>query len=194
MPVAVAEFADAIDEVASSWRADRVQRQGRRHLDPADFDLLRDAGVLRLVVPVDAGGLWQSMTSSVRAICGIYRRLAAADPSVALVSSMHPAVLAFWIASPDPSQVLWEEQREAVFASAAAGDQWATITSEPGSGGDIARTRAKASPLDAESFLPGLTYAVTGDKHFGSGLGVSRRHHCDGFSSTSRAGPAGLPG
>lgn len=88
---------------------------------------------------------------------------------------MHPAVLAFWVASPDSSQPGWEEQRRAVFASAAAGEQWATITSEPGSGGDLARTRATATPFEAEQFLPGRTYAVTGDKHFGSGLGVAHR-------------------
>ena len=68
---------------------------------------------------------------------------------------MHPAVIAFWLASPDPSQPDWEEQRQAVFASAAAGEQWGTITSEPGSGGDIARTRSTATPVDAQPFLPG---------------------------------------
>ena len=171
----VAGIADAIGEIAAGWRDDRAQRQARRHLDRADFELLRNTGLLALIAPVDAGGLWESMTSSARAVCEIYRRLAAADPSVALVSSMHPSVIAFWLASPDPSQVEWEEQRRAVFASAVAGEQWGTITSEPGSGGDISRTRAVATPLDAEPFLPGGMYAVTGDKHFGSGLGVTDR-------------------
>ncbi len=62
-----------------------------------------------------------------------------------------------------------------MFASALDGVQWGTITSEPGSGGDIARTRAVATPLDAEPFLVGRMYAVTGDKHFGSGSGVTDR-------------------
>ncbi|MEY2453204.1 MAG: hypothetical protein QOD92_2778 [Acidimicrobiaceae bacterium] len=88
---------------------------------------------------------------------------------------MHPSVIAFWLASPDPSQIDWEEQRRAVFASAVAGEQWGTITSEPGSGGDIARTRAAAVPIESEALLPGLTYAVTGDKHFGSGMGMTDR-------------------
>ncbi len=88
---------------------------------------------------------------------------------------MHPAVIAFWLASPDPSQPDWEEQRHAVFASAVAGEQWGTITSEPGSGGDIGRTRATASPVDAQPFLPGGAYVVTGDKHFGSGFGITDR-------------------
>jgi len=88
---------------------------------------------------------------------------------------MHAAVIAFWLASPDAAQPDWEDQRRAVFASAVAGDQWGTITSEPGSGGDIARTRSLASPQDANGVIPGRTYTVTGDKHFGSGSGITDR-------------------
>ena len=175
MSVTAAEVAGAVDQITAAWRADRAERQARRHLDPVDFQLLRNAGLLTLAAPVDQGGLWEGMESSVRPMCEGYRLLASADPSVALVSSMHPAVIGFWLASPDPSQERWEEQRRAVFASAVAGDQWGTITSEPGSGGDIARTRAVAAPLSAESDLPGRTYAVSGDKHFGSGLGINDR-------------------
>ena len=175
MPRTLAEIAEAVDAIATQWRADRTRRQSRRHLDANDFAQLRDVGLLSVVVPVDSGGVWKSLEASARAACEIYRDLGSADPSVALVSSMHPSVIAFWLASPDPSQVDWEDQRQAVFASALAGDQWGTITSEPGSGGDIARTRATATPVEAESFLPGLTYAVNGDKHFGSGMGVTDR-------------------
>jgi alkylation response protein AidB-like acyl-CoA dehydrogenase len=172
---AAADLERSIDEIAAQWRADRSERQTRRHLDRRDFDLLRDAGLLKLAAPRDAGGLWERAESSARTACELYRRLASADPSVALVSCMHPSVIAFWLASPDPSQPDWEEQRQAVFASAAAGEQWGTITSEPGSGGDISRTRATAAPLDAEPFLSGSAYSVTGDKHFGSGFGITDR-------------------
>lgn len=171
---AMGDLENSIDEVAAQWRADRSKRQARRHLDRGDFDLLRDAGLLRLPAPQDAGGLWEGAASSARRACEIYRRLAAADPSVALVSSMH-WVINFWLATPDPSQPAWEEQRRAVFASAVAGEQWGTITSEPGSGGDISLTRSTASPVDTPSFLPGGAYAVTGDKHFGSGFGITDR-------------------
>src|SRR5262245_564599 len=131
----IREVEENVTRIAEQWRSDRGERQSRRHLERADFDALREAGLLKLPAPSECGGLWQG-TESLRAICEIYRRLAAADPSVALVSSMHPAVIAFWLASPDPSQPAWEEQRAAVFASAVAGEQWGTITSEPGSGGD----------------------------------------------------------
>lgn len=173
--LSMADVAHAIGDIATSWRGDRQERQARRHLDRDDFALLRDAGLLKVAVPADAGGLWEGTAPSARAVCEIYRGLAAADPSVALVSAMHPSVLAYWVANPDPSQPAWEDQRRAVFESAAGGDQWGTITSEPGSGGDISRTRAVATPLDAPPFLEGDSYAVTGDKHFGSGMGVTDR-------------------
>jgi alkylation response protein AidB-like acyl-CoA dehydrogenase len=175
MSLNIGEVSAATGEIAARWRTQRAERQSRRHLDRADFDALRDAGLLSLIAPVHMGGLWHSTEASIRSTCDVYRRLAAADPSVALVSSMHPSVIAFWLASPDPSQPAWEEQRGAVFASAMAGEQWGTITSEPGSGGDISRTRAVATPSDIASPLPGRSYAVTGDKHFGSGMGITDR-------------------
>jgi alkylation response protein AidB-like acyl-CoA dehydrogenase len=167
--------AQKVGQIADGWRAQRSERQTRRHLDSADFAALRDAGLLAMPVPVDAGGVWDGMSTSAQPLCETYRALAGADASVALVSSMHPAVIAFWLASPDPTQPDWERQRNAVFASALAGEQWGTITSEPGSGGDILKTRATAAALDGESFLPGRAYAVSGDKHFGSGMGVTDR-------------------
>ncbi len=175
MPLSVGEVQTSISAIASTWQGERAERQGRRHLDRSDFDRLRDAGLLLLPVPVGAGGLWQGVEPSLRPMCEIYRDLARGDPSVALVSSMHPAVIAFWLASPDLSQADWEAQRAAVFAGAAAGEQWGTITSEPGSGGDISRSRAVATPLDVEPFMVGRPYAVTGDKHFGSGSGITDR-------------------
>ena len=151
----VSDVADAVDAIGQKWVTDRTERQARRHLDPDDFGQLRDTGLLTLIAPVDTGGLWEGTAQSMRPLCEIYRRLASADPSVALVSTMHPAVIAFWLASPAADQPDWEEQRRAVFASAVAGQQWGTITSEPGSGGDISRTRAVATPADAEAVLPG---------------------------------------
>lgn len=163
-----------IEQLAAEWRAARPERQARRHLDSADFARLAEAGFLHLAVPEEQGGLWRSVTESTRPICEALRALAAADPSVALVASMHPTVLSFWLVRPDGARPAWTEQREAVIASAAAGHQWGTMTSEPGSGGDILRTRAQAQRDDTSSGpLPGDAYRVSGDKHFGSGSGVT---------------------
>ena len=160
--------------LARHWRDDRAARQARRHLDRADFDALRGIGFLDLVVPEDCGGPWRSVPESTRSIATVLRTLAAGDPSVALVASMHPSVVGFWLARPDPSQPAWEDQRRAVFETARDGQQWGTITSEPGSGGDISRTKAVAQPDPrTPGTLPGAMYSLTGDKHFGSGMGVT---------------------
>lgn len=174
---------DATDELAAKWAAERPERQRRRHLEHDDFAALADAGLLRAIVPLDQGGMWTSAAQTARPLCGVLRTLAAADSSVALVSAMHPAVLSFWMASPDPDQPRWEEQRRAVAATAYEGMQWGTVTSEPGSGGDIARTRTTAEPLDGGAPAPrtngqpeappGDRHVLNGDKHFGSGLGVT---------------------
>ncbi len=167
-------LASDIADIADEWRADRPERQARRSLDPADFERLAKAGFLHVAVPEESGGLWRSVAETTRPICETLRTIAAADPSVALVASMHPAVLGFWLARPDETRPQWTEQRAAVFATAAEGAQWGTITSEPGSGGDILRTRAQATPDgSADGAVPGATYRITGDKHFGSGSGVT---------------------
>lgn len=167
------QLQDELEAIGARWRSERKERQKRRHLDPEDFAALRRAGFWSSVVPGEMGGQWESPRTSARPVCEGLRKLAAGDSSVALVSSMHPAVIAFWLANPDSTQPDWEAQRRAVFSTAAAGEQWGTITSEPGSGGDMSRTRATAHRDDAPSSLPGRSYRVTGDKHFGSGLGVT---------------------
>ena len=175
MPSGEASFQDRLTPIADLWRTQRAERLTRRHLDQTDFDALREAGFLLTVVPEDLGGLWRDAGSSARVVCDALRLLASADPAVALVSAMHPSVVSFWLLNPDDSQPQWREQRRAVFESAASGEQWGTITSEPGSGGDISRTRSTAVPADSEQFLVGNTFLVTGDKHFGSGSGVVDR-------------------
>ncbi len=173
MDVSWTHLTGEVEVIAGEWRSARTERQARRHLDPEDFARLNDAGFLHVAVPEEGGGLWRSVAETTRPICEVLRTLAAADPSVALVASMHPAVLAFWLAKPDPSREAWTQQREAVCATAADGLQWGTITSEPGSGGDMLRTKSLAEPDDADGPIPGASYRVTGDKHFGSGSGVT---------------------
>jgi alkylation response protein AidB-like acyl-CoA dehydrogenase len=162
----------AVAKAAAAFAADRAARQQRTSLDAADFELLADAGLQRTGLPVERGGLWSSLGESTRDICEIFRTLAGGDPAVALVCSMHPAVLAFWLATPavddDPPGVAaaWTAQRDEVFASVEQGAWWGTITSEPGSGGDVRRSKASAV-RDGDGWL------VSGQKHFGSGTGVS---------------------
>lgn len=160
--------------IADEWRSERAERLTRTGLHPADFERLRRAGLTLLPVPVEHGGAWVDVATSAAPICAALRTLAAGDASPALVSAMHPAVLAFWLANEADGSPAWAEQRSAVVAAAAAGAQWGTVTSEPGSGGDVSRTRAVAEPLAADDDvdIPGDRYAISGDKHFGSGTGV----------------------
>ena len=48
----------------------------------------------------EMGGVWQSGARSTRPTGAIFRTLARVDPSVALVATMHPTVLALWLEEP----------------------------------------------------------------------------------------------
>ena len=160
-----------VEQVSREFARDRRERQSRRELVQADFDQLADAGFLLTGVPAEMGGIWEDTQRSVRPICALLRILAHGDSSVALVSSMHPAVLGFWLATPHVAssyQDAWATQRTHVAETARAGAQWGTIISEPGTGGDVAKTKTIARPASGDS-----AYTVTGQKHFGSGLGVT---------------------
>lgn len=159
---------ERVKVIAETFAADRPARQLRRSLDPADFAALREAGFFLTGIPAEFGGLWTDAAGSSRSVCEILRALAHGDSSVALVSSMHPAVLSFWLSTPKvPPEFAdaWAAQRRAIFEPAAR-ELWGTITSEPGSGGDVGRTKAAAVRGNGVFYL-------TGTKHFGSGSGIS---------------------
>ena len=155
--------------MAETFAADRKARQLRTELHRDDFDLLAEAGLPLSGLPTERGGLWANLFESTRGICELYRVLGGADPSVALVSAMHPSVLAFWLAVPDvpdPDRDAWRAQRDHAFDTVEAGAWWGTITSEPGSGGDVSRSKATA-------VRDGDQWRLTGAKHFGSGSGIT---------------------
>jgi alkylation response protein AidB-like acyl-CoA dehydrogenase len=156
--------------VAEGFAEDRPSRQIRRHLDAKDFDALAGAGYLLTGIPAEMGGLWSDLARSTRPISEILRTIARADASVALVSSMHPAVLSFWLSqpqAPEPFTKAWQDQSRFVAQTALDGCWWGTITSEPGSGGDVGRTRALAKPAENGAHF------ISGQKHFGSGSGIA---------------------
>lgn len=166
----MATIAENVGRVSAQFARERRERQTRRELDPADFDQLKDAGLHLTGVLAEQGGMWESVSQSTRPICELLRVVAHGDSSVALVCAMHPSVLAFWLATPQvppASQAAWEAQRQLCSQLAAEGAWWGTITSEPGSGGDIYQTKTAARPETPDS------YRVTGQKHFGSGSGIT---------------------
>jgi alkylation response protein AidB-like acyl-CoA dehydrogenase len=159
-----------VSRLSQEFAANRRERQLRRHLEPADFKAIADCGYLLVGVPESMGGIWRDAATSNRAVCEILRTLARGDPSVALVSSMHSAVLSFWLnnpVAPEPYAQAWSEQCRFVAQTALDGHFWGTITSEPGSGGDVTKTRTIATPQ------PDGGYRLKGQKHFGSGSGIT---------------------
>lgn len=167
----IATILKAIPKLAEEWAVERLDRQQRTEADPADFQRLSELGVPLMAVPVEFGGTWESLCQSARPICTMLRALAQGDPSIALSSSMHHLVLSSWrIPSvPEPYTAAWAKQREAVFQTVLEeGAWWGTIISEPGSGGDIGQTKSGAQPVN-----PPLEYRLSGQKHFGSGSGLT---------------------
>ena len=154
-----------LEVIAADFSEDTIVRQKRRQLEVIDFERIAEAGFLMTGVPLDRGGLWQRPSSCIRDYSRMVRVLAHGDPSVALVSAMHPAVSAFFLAveEVDDEPEAWAAQRQQIFDSASR-EWWGTIMSEPGSGGDIMRTKTLARQS-------GKGYLLTGDKHFGSGSG-----------------------
>ena len=65
-------------------------------------------------------------------------------------------------ANANPDRV--KQQLAEVYRSVKEGHWWGTITSEPGSGGDVTRSQATARRAGGK-----LDYRLTGRKHFGSG-------------------------
>jgi alkylation response protein AidB-like acyl-CoA dehydrogenase len=156
--------------LAQEWAAQRADRQQRTKGDPADYESLRKIGVPLLAVPSQFGGTWESLSQSARPICTMLRTLAQGDPSITLSSAMHQLVLSAWRIPtvPEPHTQAWSQQRKEVFQTVLDGAWWGTIVSEPGSGGDTGLTSTMAQPDQ-----PPLKYRLTGQKHFGSGSGLT---------------------
>lgn len=165
------EILENIKEVSRRFAQDQKERQRRRELHKEDFDLLKEAGYNLMAVPVDQGGAYIDSRQTTRPQTEMLRILAHGDPSVALVASMHPAVISTWLEvpeAPEPYAKSWEDQRRWVFDTAIEGHWWGTIISEPGTGGDTSKTRAPAvKNPDGEGYL------ISGQKHFGSGSGMT---------------------
>jgi alkylation response protein AidB-like acyl-CoA dehydrogenase len=169
------EVLSNVAKVAAGFAGDRSARQRRRKLERADFVALAEAGFLLTGLPEAQGGLWRDVASSVRPISEILRVIARGDSSVALVCSMHPAVLSFWLAQPRPPAqhaAAWDEQLRWLGQTVVDGHFWGTITSEPGSGGDVTKSRAVARKADSKTASKG-GYVIAGQKHFGSGSGIA---------------------
>ena len=167
----VEEVVENIRELSAQFAQQRAERHRRRALEKADFDALTDAGFHLTGAPPEMGGINGGVKEFTRPLCEMLRILAKGDPSVSLVASMHPAVIGGWLEVPEappPYTDAWEKQRRTVFDTALEGCWWGTIISEPGSGGDPSKSRAVAKPRPSDG-----KYLISGQKHFGSGSGMT---------------------
>ncbi|MBV1876985.1 MAG: acyl-CoA dehydrogenase family protein [Pseudomonadales bacterium] len=165
------QIIENLSQIAAKFAGQRTERQQRRHLEKADFDLIAEAGFLQTGIAAADGGLWTDVQQCIRPYAAMIHTIAMGDPSVALVSAMHPCVLIFWIAAGKPPQEAapaWQAQVDWITESVRQGAWWGTVTSEPGSGGDIMQSQSIATPTDKAGH-----YLLTGEKHFGSGSGMS---------------------
>jgi alkylation response protein AidB-like acyl-CoA dehydrogenase len=172
-----------VREVSARFAAERRERQQRRALVAADFAQLREAGFPLAGVPVDHGGIWESVRRSTRPVCELLRTLAHGDSSVALVCAMHPTVLVFWMATPQvpaPFQAAWDAQRRRIFQPVREGAWWGTVSFEPGSGGDLAKTQAVARPGPMDG-----VYRLSGQKSFRCRRTQGPGHHGRGRAWTA---------
>ena len=78
-------------------------------------------------------------------------------------------MLSLWLCA-DKQGKEWEKQRAWAFSNATK-DFWGTVSSEPGTGGDLSKTTcvANRSTNNLE-----MDYELFGAKHFGSGFGISK--------------------
>ena len=115
--MSIQSILEAAPALAREFASERQERQSRREARKEDFDRLLELGVHLMSVPAELGGTWESLAQSARPICTSLRILAHGDPSVSLVSAMHPGVLASWRVPqvPDPYMEEWTRQRREVF-------------------------------------------------------------------------------
>lgn len=170
---------DNLAQIAKAFAKSMKSRQARRELDPADFKLIAEAGFLLTGVPANQGGLWQDTAASARDYATMVRTIAHGDPCVALVAAMHPAVMVYFLGCEQVTdcQDAWQEQRQSVI-DLARNHWWGTVTSEPGSGGDMLKTKTRATKTADGSES---SYSISGNKHFGSGSG-----HADFMITTAK--------
>ena len=179
------QILEKVPAIVAEWAEQRADRQQRTKADPDDYKQLREIGIPLLAVPVEFGGTWEGLAKSARTIGTYLRTLAQGDPSITLASSMHQGVLASWRVPtvPEPYNDSWQIQRSEVFSTVTDGAWWGTIVSEPGSGGDTGKTQSLCIPASPDT----LSYRLSGQKHFGSGSGLTS-------FMTTRAIPEGETG
>lgn len=159
--------------IASDWRAARAERQARRHLERATSTCCATRGLLLAPVPVEMGGLWQGVPRvdppAVRVAADPRRRRRLGHTGLGDA----PGGVGYWLATPDSDQHSWAAQRHAVLA-----DRRRPVTSgarshrSPAAVGTSSGRGRPPPRSTAPTPISRAAASLTGDKHFGSGLGI----------------------
>ncbi|MEU8803951.1 acyl-CoA dehydrogenase family protein [Spirillospora sp. NPDC048819] len=157
------EFLALAEDLAGPF-AERAAAHDEENTFPHEnFADLRAAGLLRLSVPAELGGLGATLPE----ILPVLERLAAADGSTALAAAMHISPLgqwgAIWRRTGDP-RLEW-------FLREAADDRliWASVTSEIGTPDFLTDARTRAERAEGG-------YRLTGRKNFATNTEIAT--HC----------------
>jgi alkylation response protein AidB-like acyl-CoA dehydrogenase len=174
----------AVRELAPvlSSRAGEYDEAGR--FPVADFDDLRAAGVLGLMVPTRLG----SVGACFAGYTDVARELAAGSGATALIFNMHASVTGALAHTPDDmarslgAPNSYFAARDQILADAAAGSLYAVAMSERGVGSRLSqlRTRYERTPDG---------FRITGSKAFVSGAG-----HADAYLVAAKASAPGADG
>lgn len=187
--VTPARLADPVAAVTAAHRlasrlADRATEHDRAGRFPAaDFDDLRAAGLLGLMVPTRLGG----PGAGFKDYAHVAMTLAAGNGATALIFNMHASVTGALAGTPDDmARALgvpesYFEMRDTVLTKAVDGALYAVAMSERGAGSRLSQLRTSYEPVDGG-------YRIRGSKTF-----VSAAGHADGYLVAARRAGADPP-
>ena len=153
-------------------RASTYDRENRFFTE--DFEELRAAGYLKMVIPKELGGPGMSLAE----VCNEQRRLAYRAPSTALATNMH----LYWTGVAADLRRMGDKSLEWLLREAAAGEVFAAGHGETGNDLPLFLSSAKAERVDGG-------YRFSGRKMFGSLTPVWTRLGIHAMDSTDPQSP-----
>ena len=153
-------------------RASTYDRENRFFTE--DFEELRAAGYLKIVIPKELGGQGMSLAE----VCNEQRRLAYRAPSTALATNMH----LYWTGVAADLRRMGDKSLEWLLREAAAGEVFAAGHGETGNDLPLFLSSAKAERVDGG-------YRFSGRKMFGSLTPVWTRLGIHAMDSTDPQSP-----
>jgi alkylation response protein AidB-like acyl-CoA dehydrogenase len=153
-------------------RASTYDRENRFFTE--DFEELRAAGYLKMVIPKELGGQGMSLAE----VCNEQRRLAYRAPSTALATNMH----LYWTGVAADLRRMGDKSLEWLLREAAAGEVFAAGHGETGNDLPLFLSSAKAERVDGG-------YRFSGRKMFGSLTPVWTRLGIHAMDSTDPQSP-----